>query len=197
MDPKNSLLSGYLNQLKFFKKTSVTTNSLNSPIVKQLLDSTKASFAASKYLTITQNHFNLTKDLPTNYIILIMQHNQNKTELYGTIIDRKSGQGSMPKGSKAPGATTGSSKAMVIKLKTDPFELNHLQSQWKDWRNSLQILNLKLEFQLSNDLVKKQTTNSTGLSSMNVNDQMNDLLKYYLSPSSMVGWLMFKNIYFF
>lgn len=126
-----------------------------------------------------------------------MQHNQNKTELYGTIIDRKSGQGSMPKGSKAPGATTGSSKAMVIKLKTDPFELNHLQSQWKDWRNSLQILNLKLEFQLSNDLVKKQTTNSTGLSSMNVNDQMNDLLKYYLSPSSMVGWLIFKNIYFF
>jgi hypothetical protein len=86
---------------------------------------------------------------------------------------------------------------MVIKLKTDPIELNHLQSQWKDWKNSLQTLNLKLEFQLNNDLVKKQTTSSIGQSSINVNDQMNDLLKYYLSPSSMVCIFLMKKITFF
>ncbi len=56
----------------------ITNNSLNSPVLKQILDATKLKFNAFKYLNPTANHFNLSKDLPTNYLIVILQHNRTK-----------------------------------------------------------------------------------------------------------------------
>lgn len=88
LDPKNSLLVSFLHQMKFFQSKSVTQNILNSPIIKQTLDATKLKFNAFKYLNPTINHFNLSKDLPANYLVLVMQHNKAKTELYGSILEK-------------------------------------------------------------------------------------------------------------
>ncbi len=77
-DPKSSLLVSYLHQEKFFQSKSVTLNLLNSPVIKSVLDATKAKFNAFKYLNPTLNHFNLSKDLPANYLVVIMQHNRTK-----------------------------------------------------------------------------------------------------------------------
>lgn len=78
VDPKNSLLVSYLHQQNFYQEKAVTYNSLNSPLIKQLLDATKLKFNAFKYLNPTINHFNLSKDLPHNYLVVIMQHNKAK-----------------------------------------------------------------------------------------------------------------------
>jgi hypothetical protein len=78
LDPKNSLLVSLLHQMKYFQNKSVTQNLLNSPIIKQTLDSTKLKFNAFKYLNPTLNHFNLSKDLPANYLVLVLQHNKTK-----------------------------------------------------------------------------------------------------------------------
>ena len=78
IDPKNSLLTSYLHQLDFFKQSNVTNNSLNSPVIKQLLESTRNKFNAFKYLSVTSNHFNYNRDLPINYLFFIMQLNQQR-----------------------------------------------------------------------------------------------------------------------
>ena len=128
-----------------------------------------------------------------------MQHNQAKNELYATILGKSTGSmggggGALAggKGAKAPAANiVGSSagKNYIAKVKTDPFELNHLQQQWREWKTSLQQFNLKLEFQLNNDSSKNKPTGASTLnqqsSFLNSPSQLNDLmLKYYLSPSS-------------
>lgn len=77
-DPKNSLLTGCLNQIKFYQQLNVEHNTLNSPIVKQLIDLTKSKLTAFKYLTVNPNHFNLSKDLPLNYTLLVLQHNSSR-----------------------------------------------------------------------------------------------------------------------
>lgn len=78
LDPKNSLLTGCLNQIKFYRERNIKRNLLNSPAIKQLIDFTKSKLTAFKYLTVNPNHFNLSKDLPLNYTILVMQHNPSK-----------------------------------------------------------------------------------------------------------------------
>ena len=78
IDPKNSLLTSYFHQADFFEQSNATSNSLNSPVIKQLLESTRNKFNAFKYLTITSNHFNFNKDLPINYLLFIMQLNQQR-----------------------------------------------------------------------------------------------------------------------
>ncbi len=77
-DPKSSLLVSYLHQERFFQSKSVSQNLLNSPVVKTVLEATKARFNAFKYLNPTVNHFNLSKDLPANYLVVVMQHNRTK-----------------------------------------------------------------------------------------------------------------------
>lgn len=72
------MLTGYLNQMKFYKKQNVTQNTLNSPITKQILEMTKSKFNATKYLNINLNHFNFSRDLPPNYVVLVLQHNEAK-----------------------------------------------------------------------------------------------------------------------
>ena len=91
IDPKNSLLTGYLHQMSFLKKINVKTNMLNSPVAKQLLDATRASFNAFKYLTVNASHFTLQQSLPNNYTLFVMQHNQFKTEIYATILSKSLG----------------------------------------------------------------------------------------------------------
>lgn len=78
IDPKNSLLISYLHMARFYQKLNVPYNSLNSPIVKQILDGTKAKFNAFKYLTVNANHFNLCKDLPPNCLLIVIQHNHSR-----------------------------------------------------------------------------------------------------------------------
>ena len=72
---------------------------------------------------------------------------------------------------------------MILKIKTDPFELNHLQQQWREWKSSLQQFNLKLEFQLNNDSVKNKP-NASKMDQYSFSSQSDQMLKYYLSPSS-------------
>ena len=78
IDPKNSLLTSYFHQADYFKQSNATSNSLNSPVIKQLLESTRNKFNAFKYLSITSNHFNFNKDLPINYLLFIVQLNQQR-----------------------------------------------------------------------------------------------------------------------
>ena len=54
---------------------NVTYNIMNSPVVKQLLDGTKNKFNALKYLNVNSNYFNLTKELPANCLVIVLQHN--------------------------------------------------------------------------------------------------------------------------
>ena len=82
LDPKNSLLTGCLNQIKFYERRHIKHNSLNSPVVNQLIDLTKSKLTAFKYLTLNPNHYNLSKDLPLNYTILVLQHNTYKYETF-------------------------------------------------------------------------------------------------------------------
>ncbi|CAF0832143.1 unnamed protein product [Brachionus calyciflorus] len=186
LNPKNSLLTGYYNQLKFFSKKNTKENTLNSPIIKQILDLTKSKFNATKFLTINSNHFNYSKEMPSNYIFLVLQHTEKKNELFGAILDNSKGS----KSSKQQ-ATNNSwqTKAATIKVKTDPFELNYLIQQWKEWKSNLQSFNLKLEFQLNNDMIKKQSSTTN-----NQVDSLNDLIKYYLDPSSAKYDEMLQNL---
>lgn len=79
--------------------------------------------------------------------------------------------------------SAGQTKAAAFKVKTDPFELNYLLQQWKDWKTSLQSFNLKIEFQLNNDLIEKKTKSSQ------LAHSTNGFIKYYLDPSSAVSFL--------
>lgn len=75
-------------------------------------------------------------------------------------------------------------KSSAIKIKTHPFELYHLQQQWKEWKSNLQAFNLKIEFQLSNDLLKKNNNENDNYSTR---EQINELMKVYLNSGSPVS----------
>jgi hypothetical protein len=64
--------------MKFFQRLNVTHNSFSSPVVKQILDATKMKFNTFKFLNPTVNHFNLYKELPGNFLIVVLQHNHAK-----------------------------------------------------------------------------------------------------------------------
>jgi hypothetical protein len=78
LDPKSSLLSGYYHQLSFFANSNVSQNMLSSPIVSQTLQLTRDKLPAFKFLTMNPNHFTCIKDLPPNYTVLVLQHNNKK-----------------------------------------------------------------------------------------------------------------------
>lgn len=77
-DPKDSLLAAYVHQLDYFRKIHVTKNTLNSPLVSQIGDAVKNKFQCLKNLSISAEHFNYCKELPSNYVILMLQHNASK-----------------------------------------------------------------------------------------------------------------------
>lgn len=60
--------------------------------------------------------------------------------------------------------------------------MHHLQQQWKEWKSSLQAFNLKIEFQLNNNLVTKKT-NSENLTAR---DQLSELMQIYLNSNNPV-----------
>ncbi len=179
--------------MNFFTAKNVAQNTLNSPINKQLLDGIKSKFNAFKYLSVQMNHFNMSKDLPSNYNLLIIQHNTSKTELYAVVLDRPKATGNVPGAKKTQTSASNTTKAQVIKLKTDPFELTHLKHQWKQWKQDLQAFNLKIEFQLNNDLIRKSESNTERKISnfFRSDDYVNDSLKHYLSTSNAVNILHF------
>ena len=72
-------------------------------------------------------------------------------------------------------------KSSSIKVKTHPFELYHLQQQWKEWKLNLQSFNLKIEFQLNNDLIKKIHSDKT-----TAHEKLSDIMKIYLNSSNPV-----------
>jgi hypothetical protein len=78
LDSKNSLLAGFMHQSKYYKQMNVKNNCLSSPLINELLNGTKNKFNAFKFLTINSNHFNLSKELPNGYILLIMQFSPDK-----------------------------------------------------------------------------------------------------------------------
>ena len=178
--------------MNFYSAKNVTQNALNSPIIKQLMDGIRSKFNAFKYLNVQMNHFNMSKDLPSNYNLLIIQHNSSKSELYAAVLDRSKGTANAPGAKKTQTSASNTTKAQVIKLKTDPFELTHLKHQWKQWKQDLQAFNLKIEFQLNNDLIRKSENNlETKRSDFSrSHDYLNDSLKHYLSTSNAV------NLYF-
>ena len=145
-------------------------------------------------MNINPNHFNQTKDLPTNYTFLILQHNKSRTELYGAIIDRsKTNVVSKQPNVKVQGIGV-ANKTSVLKVNTDPLQLSILQQQWKEWKSSLQNFNLKLELQSNNELISKHadvtnnmnTTIKTYMTS--TSEQIfNNSVSYYLSPDSSVS----------
>lgn len=191
LDPKNSLITGYLHQLKFYSSIQVETNALNSPIIKQILDLTKSRFNAHRLLQITGAHFSLSKDLPSNYTVLLLQHNQQKTELYCSLLDCSKNQSSA-KG-KSQAASSSNNKSIVNKMKVDTFQLTHLQEQWREWKNDLKTFNLKLEYQITASLSKKEASGAT-TATINTatntdqqpadSDQFSDLYKWYLNSSN-------------
>ena len=192
-DPKASLLVGFFNQIKFYKNLNISHNVFSSPLVRSLLDATKSRFASAfKFLTTSTNHFNLSKELPPNTTVVILQHNLAKTELLAAVLDAsKQGSNSTGKASRlqtqANSNSTSKSKTTVFKVSTDPFQLYHLQQLWREWKSSLQAFNLKIEFQLDNDLIKK----NVGSSLLEHSEGISELMKLYLNPNNPVNFLNF------
>lgn len=77
-DPKKSLLANYLQQIREFNDMNITYNSLNSPIISQYMSIVKSKFTALKNLAIHPNHLNLSKEFSNNFILMVLQFNQQK-----------------------------------------------------------------------------------------------------------------------
>ena len=149
----DSLLAGYFHALDEQRARHVRHNALNSPVVRQLLDLTRAKFNSLRHTSLSANHFALVKDLPANYLLLVMQHNVSGSELYTAVFDRSrasplygaataaaggGGSGALGKASMAKGgqllqqqlmqqAASGGVRSHVAKMKSDRTQLVVLQ----------------------------------------------------------------------
>lgn len=63
-----------------------------------------------------------------------------------------------------------------------------MQQQWKEWKSNLQAFNLKVEFQLSNDLMIKKSP----IEAVMDHGELNDLMKIYLNSGSPVNIVCLK-----
>lgn len=113
---------------------SLHSKMLNSRVVtcgmlKGLKDSLKKLSNACSHLIVNPNHFNLLSDLPSNLKILLLQHSENHSELYGAFYEMaKSTENKKAKTTKA-GNTISCSK--VAKVFVCPQHLVALREQMK------------------------------------------------------------------
>lgn len=89
---------------------------------------------------------------------------------------------------------------MAIKIETDENEFHELQHQWRLWKYDLQTLNLKIEFHLNHEIIKRQmlanlnASSTAGAEEQYFNSNASVNLTFYLAN---FYWLFFSYFYFF
>ncbi|BFY98171.1 hypothetical protein BsWGS_01212 [Bradybaena similaris] len=163
-DPLTSQLAALMHQRHHLLKNDVKTNCTSSPLFKDITSVLSNDWQAWKRLEIAPNYLDIVKELPSNYILLVLQHSPDKSFLFAAVLDKsKSGLGAKMKSRKSADTpvkntneilktfgedlTEDSARARVFGTPTDISQLQQVLVRLSAFKRRQQSMLLKKEYQ--------------------------------------------------
>ncbi|XP_070541399.1 cilia- and flagella-associated protein 46-like isoform X2 [Ptychodera flava] len=176
LDPSTSQQAALIHQRQHLLTDNVTTNQSRSPLMKSIISHLQDESEAWKHLAVSHQHMDLMKELPSNFTIMILQHSEDKSLLYGAVLDKqKSGGG---KETKPKAGTSHSSKSRVARTIVEPHALEDLMRKFRQFKFDVMQMLLKAEYQRSQQAQrKKMLENLEDLEQKTVKEISDDVLK--------------------
>ncbi|XP_071946706.1 cilia- and flagella-associated protein 46-like [Antedon mediterranea] len=143
-DPSRCQQAALLHQRKHLMSNNIISNQSRGNLMKALDQSLMENSQAWKQLKINPNHLDLLKDLPVNFNILVLQHSEDRSILYGTLLDKPKPTGG--KETKQKGVAASTSKACVTRTMVDNDALDSLLQRFKQHKVNVMQALLKAEY---------------------------------------------------
>ncbi|XP_077992013.1 cilia- and flagella-associated protein 46-like isoform X2 [Glandiceps talaboti] len=155
LDPGTSQQAALLHQRQQLLARNTTTNQSRSTLMKSIETHLQEDSEAWKHLTVNPHHMDLMKELPSNFTVMILQHSQDKSLLYGAVLDKhKSGGGG--KDAKPKANVSQTSKSKIARTIVDPQALDDLMRKFRQFKFDVMQMLLKAEYQRSQHAQRKK-----------------------------------------
>ncbi|PIK55742.1 putative tetratricopeptide repeat protein 40 isoform X6 [Apostichopus japonicus] len=128
-----------------------------------------ALYQAWKRLKISPQHMEIVKEFPSNFNVIILQHTEDRSVLYGAFMERPKPAGTK-EGGKGKGAPGTPSRARLVKVNVDPMAIKHLTQSMKQHKHEVMQTLLKLQFRKSQQAQRLEMLE-------NLTDDMKESLK--------------------
>ncbi|XP_041476710.1 cilia- and flagella-associated protein 46-like isoform X5 [Lytechinus variegatus] len=147
VDPTTSRQANILHQRQQLLGENTTTNQAMGTVMKTAVDALGSESEAWKRLLIANNHLELMKELPPNFNIVILQHTDDRSVLYGGILDKPKAGGK--EGGRSKGGSTHTSRAKVTRNLVEPSALENLCYRFRQHKQEVMQTLLKAEYRRS------------------------------------------------
>ncbi|XP_030058854.1 cilia- and flagella-associated protein 46 [Microcaecilia unicolor] len=134
----SSQLAALLQLQHHLKEQGAVTSSLLKNIEQRLTDTSKAW----ENLSIHPQHFNLVNELPSNFTVLILQHSEDRSFLYGSVLERSKSNG----GPKVK-VVQQDARVKVCRSAVDPDVLSELLEKMRLYKQEMMQLLYKKNYQ--------------------------------------------------
>ncbi|XP_033126439.1 cilia- and flagella-associated protein 46-like [Anneissia japonica] len=153
-DPSTSQQAALLHQRRKLLSDNLTSNQFRGNLMKSVDKKLMEVSEAWKRLKINPNHLELFKDLPANFNLLILQHSEDRSILYGSLLDKPKQSGA--KEGKTKGGPAPLSKACVTRTLVDPEALDGLLQRFKQHKFNVMQALLKAEYRRSQQVQRNK-----------------------------------------
>ncbi|XP_071793797.1 cilia- and flagella-associated protein 46-like isoform X3 [Asterias amurensis] len=169
-DPSTSKQAALLQQRQRLEADAMTTNRSFGTLFKVVSENLQETSEGWKRLAISPQHLDLIKELPPNFNLIILQHSEDKSTLYGSILDRPKASSGKEGGKPSKGSQPQTSRAKVTRTLVDPNTLESLHRRFRQHKHDVMATLLKAEYQRS-----QQTQRQKMLE--NISDDMKEGIK--------------------
>ncbi|XP_071827819.1 cilia- and flagella-associated protein 46-like isoform X3 [Apostichopus japonicus] len=169
LDPSTSQQATLFHQKELMRKRDIESNWSYSTLSKAIVDNLNDTSEAWKRLKISPQHMEIVKEFPSNFNVIILQHTEDRSVLYGAFMERPKPAGTK-EGGKGKGAPGTPSRARLVKVNVDPMAIKHLTQSMKQHKHEVMQTLLKLQFRKSQQAQRLEMLE-------NLTDDMKESLK--------------------
>ncbi|XP_022091640.1 cilia- and flagella-associated protein 46-like isoform X3 [Acanthaster planci] len=169
-DPSTSKQAALLQQRQRLETDAATTNMGHGSLAKVVNENLQESSEAWKRIAVSPQHMDLIKEMPTNFNLVILQHSEDKSTLYGAILDRPKPAGGKEGGKPSKGSQSTASRAKVTRTLVEPHTLESLHRRFRQHKQDVMATLLKAEYQRSQQAQRQKMLE-------NISDDMKEDIK--------------------
>ncbi|XP_072177207.1 cilia- and flagella-associated protein 46-like [Diadema setosum] len=169
IDPTTSRQANLLHQRHQILAGDIASNQGVGTIMKTAVGTLDAESEAWKRLAIAPNHLDLLKELPPNFNIIILQHTDDRSILYGALLDKPKASGGK-EGGRSKGGSSQVSRAKVTRSLVEPSALENLCYRFRQHKQEVMSILLKAEYKRSQQAQRQRMLE-------NLSDDMKEVVK--------------------
>ncbi|CAF1033824.1 unnamed protein product, partial [Didymodactylos carnosus] len=163
--PSNSELSSLLKMIDRIKQQQILSNSQYGLVQRNITETLKTS-SPWKFMTIKSQYYELTKDMPTSFNYVILQHSTTGNHLYASIFNKSklTQTASKTSGGKGTGGQVQQASGIVIpqiiKVEVDREKFIELIQEFDNWKYDYQQCLQRYEAKIVHKAAKQTMLNS-------------------------------------